>query len=130
MRSVVLSLSVVMSVGMLSGCASVGPTVSKPAVAPKGAFTEMASYYAQKFHGRPTASGEIFDINKMTAAHKKLKFGTYVRVTNLKNGKTVKVKINDRGPFVKGRVIDLSPAAARKIDMMKDGIVDVEVEIL
>lgn len=74
-----------------------------------------ASYYADKFNGRNTASGEIFDNNKYTAAHKKLPFGTKVRVTNQANGKSVIVKINDRGPFVKGRHIDLTKRAFRDI---------------
>ncbi|MEM6299274.1 MAG: septal ring lytic transglycosylase RlpA family protein [Bacteroidota bacterium] len=89
-----------------------------------------ASYYADKFHGRTTASGEKYDKNKMTAAHKKLPFGTRVRVTNKTNGKTIIVRINDRGPFVKGRIIDLSRAAATKVDMIRAGVVDVKMEVL
>ncbi len=92
--------------------------------------TGMASWYGKKFNGRPTASGEIFDMYKLTAAHKKLPFGTRVRVTNLKNGKSVVVKVNDRGPFVRGRIIDLSYAAAKKIKMINDGVVKVRVEIV
>ena len=72
----------------------------------------------------------IFDMNKLTAAHNKLPFGTHVRVTNLKNQKSVVVKINDRGPFVRGRVIDLSYAAAKKIGMVKDGVTKVKIEIV
>ena len=89
-----------------------------------------ASYYADKFNGRKTANGEIFDNNKMTAAHKTLPFGTVVIVKNMKNNKTVKVIINDRGPFVKGRIIDLSKAAAEQIGMIRSGVVDVEVKVL
>jgi rare lipoprotein A len=89
--------------------------------------TGKASYYANKFQGRKTANGEIYRHSKMTAAHRTLPFGTQVTVTNLKNGKTVNVRINDRGPFVKGRVIDLSRGAARKIDMVRDGVVNVEI---
>lgn len=89
-----------------------------------------ASYYADKYDGRQTASGETFRQNKFTAAHKTLKFGTMVRVKNLKNGKTVDVKINDRGPFVQGRIIDLSRVAAEKIDLIQDGVGQVEVRIL
>lgn len=89
-----------------------------------------ASYYADKYDGRKTASGEIFRQNKLTAAHRTLSFGTMVRVKNLKNGKTVDVKINDRGPFVSGRIIDLSRAAAEKIDLVRDGVAEVEVTIL
>ena len=89
--------------------------------------TGVASYYAHKYHGRTTASGERFDMNDLTAAHKTLPFGTRVRVTNLDNGKSVTVRVNDRGPFVKGRVIDLSLAAAKKVDMVHAGLANVEV---
>lgn len=87
-----------------------------------------ATYYADKFEGRKTANGEIFDQSKNTAAHKTLPFGTKVTVKNLKNGKTVKVRINDRGPFVTGRIIDLSKTAAQKIAMVNDGVVSVEIK--
>ncbi len=86
-----------------------------------------ASWYGKKFHGRPTASGEIYDMYKLTAAHKKLPLGTYVKVTNLSNGKSVIVKINDRGPYVRGRIIDLSYAAAKKIGMVKKGVQKVKI---
>lgn len=89
-----------------------------------------ASYYAEFHNGRATANGEIFDSSKLTAAHKTLPFGTVVRVTNLRNKKQVDVVINDRGPFAPGRIIDLSRAAAEQIDMIRDGVVDVQVEIL
>ncbi|WP_207535389.1 septal ring lytic transglycosylase RlpA family protein [Desertivirga arenae] len=94
---------------------------------PKITQTGNASYYAKKFNGRRTASGDKFRSSKRTAAHKTLPFGTKVKVTNLKNGKSVKVKINDRGPFVAGRIIDLSRKAARKIDMLNDGVAKVEI---
>lgn len=93
-------------------------------------FRGLASYYGNEFHGRKTANGEIYDSNKMTAAHKTIPFGTLVRVTNLKNNKSVIVVINDRGPFVEGRIIDLSYAAARQIDMLNDGVVQVVIEIM
>lgn len=93
-------------------------------------FRGFASYYGNEFQGRKTANGEIYDSSKLTAAHKTIPFGTLVKVTNLKNNKSVIVKINDRGPFVEGRIIDLSYAAARQIDMLWDGVVQVEVEIL
>lgn len=89
-----------------------------------------ASYYGREFHGRKTASGEIFDMNAMTAAHRTLPFGTIVRVTNLRNGKSAKVRINDRGPFVSGRDIDLSYAAAKAIDLISSGSMKVKIEIL
>jgi len=87
----------------------------------------VASYYAHKFNGRTTASGEIYDERKMTAAHRDLPFGTTVRVTNLSNNKSVVLKINDRGPFVKGRIIDVSYAAAKKLDFIKEGVIRVRV---
>lgn len=91
-------------------------SVSKP-------FTQTgkASFYADKFHGKRTSSGEKFDMNSYTAAHKTLKFGTLVKVTNKKNGKAVIVRINDRGPYVKSRVLDLSKAAAKSIDLIRSG---------
>ena len=89
-----------------------------------------ASYYAKKFHGRKTANGEIFDMYAMTAAHRKLSFDTVVRVTNLANGMSVVVRINDRGPFVKGRIIDLSYGAAKKIGLVQSGTAKVKLEIV
>lgn len=89
-----------------------------------------ASWYGGKWHGGPTASGERYDKRSMTAAHKRLKFGTRVRVTNLRNGKSVVVRINNRGPYIKGRIIDLSEAAAEKLDMIDAGVVPVKLEIL
>ena len=82
------------------------------------AIEGVASWYGGKFHGRLTSSGEVFDTNEMTAAHRTLPFGTIVKVTNMDNGKSAMVKINDRGPFVDGRIIDLSRAAAEQIDML------------
>ncbi|HET8828031.1 MAG TPA: septal ring lytic transglycosylase RlpA family protein [Pelobium sp.] len=95
--------------------------------APKITQTGKASYYANKFNGRKTASGEIFRNSKLTAAHKTLPFGTKVKVTNLRNGKSVKVRINDRGPFVAGRIIDLSRKAANRIDMKNEGVGNVKI---
>lgn len=88
-----------------------------------------ASYYGADFNGRRTASGEIFNMNNLTAAHRSLPFGTIVKVVNLKNGASAKVTINDRGPFVADRIIDLSQAAAEELDMIGDGVVDVKLEI-
>lgn len=90
--------------------------------------TGNASYYADKFNGRRTANGEIFRQRKKTAASKTLPFGTIVKVKNLSNGKTVKVRINDRGPFVQGRIIDLSKKAARKIGMIRAGVQPVQLK--
>lgn len=95
-----------------------------------GAYTQegIASYYADKYEGRPTASGEIFRQNLLTAAHKTLPFGTMVTITNLKNGKKIRVKINDRGPFVAGRIIDVTSRGAKELDFVRDGIVNVKIE--
>jgi peptidoglycan lytic transglycosylase len=90
----------------------------------------LASWYGGKFQGRVTSSGEVFDTNLLTAAHKTLPFGTVVKVTNLENGRSAVVKINDRGPFVEGRIIDLSRAAAEQIDMVGTGTARVSVEVL
>lgn len=87
-----------------------------------------ASYYADQFHGRRTANGETFNMHELTAAHPSLPFGTWVKVTNLNNGKDVVVRINDRGPFVKGRIIDLSIDAAKEIGIMRSGTVRVKLE--
>lgn len=89
-----------------------------------------ASWYGGKFHGRKTANGEVYNMYKMTGAHKILPMNTMVRVTNLDNGKSTKVRINDRGPFVRGRVIDVSKAAAQELDMIRSGTARVRVETL
>lgn len=90
----------------------------------------LASFYADKFHGRVTASGDIFDQDKMTAAHRTLPFGSKVKVTNIKNKKSITVVINDRGPFVKDRVIDLSKEGAKRLDFIADGVTQVKVEVI
>ena len=89
-----------------------------------------ASYYADKFHGRMTANGETFDMNAMTAAHKTLPFGARLLVRNLGNNRTVVVRINDRGPYVGDRIIDLSKAAAAELDMIRTGTAEVEIKVL
>ncbi|MDN5214087.1 septal ring lytic transglycosylase RlpA family protein [Fulvivirgaceae bacterium BMA12] len=90
----------------------------------------MASYYHNNLHGRATASGELYDKNKLSAAHRSLPFGSKVKVTNLTNQKSVVVIINDRGPYAKKRIIDISYAAAKKIDMIRAGVIEVQLEIL
>jgi len=92
--------------------------------------TGVASYYGAQYHGKPTASGEIFDMNQLTAAHPSYAFGTRVKVTHSGNNRSVIVRINDRGPFIKGRVIDLSRAAAEKLQMAKSGLAQVKLEIV
>ncbi len=92
--------------------------------------TGIASWYGVPYDGRPAASGEIFDMEKLTAAHRALPFQTWVEVTNLSNGKQVDVRITDRGPFVRGRIIDLSMAAARQIDMVRTGTARVRLKVI
>ena len=90
----------------------------------------IASYYSYGFDGKKTTSGEVFDKNALTAAHREFPFGTVLRVTNLANGKTVQVVVTDRGPVDKSRIIDLSEAAAREIGMIQDGTTKVKIEVL
>jgi rare lipoprotein A len=102
--------------------------VSVPSSVPSSELEGLASYYAEPYHGRKTASGEIFDSYKdMTAAHRTLPFNTMVRVTNKTNGREVDVRINDRGPFVQDRVIDLSYRAAKEIDLVGAGVTPVKL---
>jgi rare lipoprotein A len=89
-----------------------------------------ASWYGKKFHGRRTANGERFDMYALTAAHRTLPFGSIVQVTDLENGGSVKVRINDRGPFTGGRIIDLSYAAAKKLRMVDRGVAQVKVTLI
>ncbi|GHC34176.1 hypothetical protein GCM10010082_31080 [Kushneria pakistanensis] len=109
----------------LVGCA--GQQMSD---APGATSSGKASYYSDRHQGARTASGERYDKNAMTAAHRTLAFGTRVRVTNLDNQRQAVVRINDRGPFSRGRVIDLSRAAAGQIGMIKSGVVPVRLEVL
>jgi rare lipoprotein A len=120
---------------LLSACSGKRVPVTQPSRASTSASASdlegLASYYAEPYHGRRTASGEVFDTYKaMTAAHRTLPFNTIVRVKNKANGKEVDVRINDRGPFIAGRIIDLSVRAARAIDMLRPGVVFVKLKIL
>lgn len=120
----------------LSGCAARSPVVigaPPDRVTPRAETTAVsgrASYYGGRFHGRRTASGARFDQNAMTAAHPTLPFGTRVRVTNLANDRSVLVKITDRGPFVRGRIIDVSREAARQLGFLRKGLATVRLEPL
>lgn len=100
----------------------VGMSASKPYNA-----EGKASFYANKFHGRLTSNGEIFNQDSLTCAHRTLPFGTYLKVTNKQNGRAVIVRVNDRGPFIEGRIVDLSRAAAKQLDMVDKGVVRVDV---
>ena len=118
---------------LAAGCAERQPT--QPPQAPASTqerFTQSgkASYYARMHHGQRTANGETHDQNALVAAHRSLPFGTRVRVTNQQNGKQVIVRINDRGPFRRGRIIDVSRAAAAQLDMLERGVVRVRIETL
>ena len=108
-----------------AGCATI-----RPATLERRDQVGLASYYARTHHGRRTASGERFDMQAMTAAHRTLPFGTRVRVTNLANGRRTVVRINDRGPFRRERIIDLSYAAARELGMAGRGITRVRLEVV
>lgn len=122
------------ALGPSAGCAS--RTTPRPVsqLPPATGWTEdgLASWYGGNdgFDGKPTASGEIYDSSLLTAAHRELPLGTVVEVTNLDNGKSVRVRINDRGPFVAGRVIDLSRAAAREIDLLGPGVGPVRLSVV
>jgi rare lipoprotein A len=103
-----------------------------PAAEPGPGWTEsgLASWYGHPYHGRPAANGEIYDMEKLTAAHRTLPFDTWVHVVNITNDKSVDVRITDRGPFIDGRVIDLSHAAARAIDLIGPGVAPVRIELI
>lgn len=98
----------------------------------KSTFTQsgQGSYYADKFRGRPTASGTPYRPSKLTAAHNTLPFGTKIRVTNTRTGRSVKVTVNDRGPHVKGRIVDLSKKAARRIGLVDAGVAPVQLKVV
>jgi rare lipoprotein A len=100
------------------------------AAAPGQVQKGIASYYHDSLHGNKTASGQIYNKNKMSAAHKSLPLGSKVRVTDVRTGKSIVVKVNDRGPFVKGRIIDLSRRAAAELGLLKKGVTPVKVEVL
>src|SRR6202167_2820184 len=108
------------------------PSARAPAPAPPAGSVErgMASWYGHPYHGRRAADGEVYDMETLVAAHRTLPFNTWVRVYNLNNNKTVDVRIIDRGPFVDGRIIDLSHAAAQAIDMIGPGVAQVRLEII
>ncbi|MFN3562169.1 MAG: septal ring lytic transglycosylase RlpA family protein [Chloroherpetonaceae bacterium] len=129
-----VSVFCLLLVTLFSSCQSVvryGGSYESPLSSSSNAKEGMATYYANEFHGKKTASGEIYDKNKLTAASVDLPFGTTVRVTNLDNRKSVVVRINDRMPKnSKGRIIDLSLAGAKAIEMVQSGVVRVRVEVL
>jgi rare lipoprotein A len=114
-------------VGTLTGCASSRRTApTHPGYSERG----LASWYGPGFHGRFTANGEVYDMNELTAAHRTLPFDTIVEVRNRDNGRRTQVRITDRGPFVRGRIIDLSYAAAKDLQMIGPGVVPVEIRVV
>jgi rare lipoprotein A len=125
-------VAVVAACVALAGCAHKKKTGAMPAVPVKIGHTEtgIASWYGHPYDGRQSASGEIYNMDAMVAAHRTMPFGTWVRVNNLNNGKTVEVRIIDRGPFVRGRIIDLSHAAAGAIDMIGPGTARVRLLVI
>lgn len=125
--SLIKPITLLLFSACLSAC-STGPISSADAV--DYVQQGKASFYANKFQGRQTASGERFNQTALTAAHKRLPFGSKVRVTNLANRKTTVVRINDRGPFVSGRIIDLSRSAFERIAHTGEGVIEVKIEVL
>jgi rare lipoprotein A len=124
-RGLALALACVLA---FAGCSHApGP---QPSPDDSGGATGLASYYADKFEGRRTASGAVYHRDALTAAHRTLPFGTRVRVTRLETGRSVEVEINDRGPQRKDRIIDVSRRAAEKLDLVGDGVARVRIEIL
>jgi rare lipoprotein A len=116
----------------IAGCSHHAAHVTPPLAPARLGSTEtgVASWYGFPYHGRRAASGEVYDMQQLTAAHRTLPFQTWVEVTNLSNGKQVDVRINDRGPFAKGRILDLSQAAARDIDMLRAGTARVRLKVI
>jgi len=137
-------LFLVLALMLIVGCAHRGarqPSGSSPAPTPaptpvaeivEEGYTEkgIASWYGEPYHGRRTASGEVYDMHRMTAAHKTLPFGSIVKVNRRDTGADVKVRVNDRGPFIEGRIIDLSFAAAKKIGLDRDGVAPVKIKVV
>jgi rare lipoprotein A len=140
MKSIPFVAIVLCSAFILQGCGITGRTASGSAEIPSKRTTKVkdvnaietgvASWYGPDFHGRQTANGEKYDMNGMTAAHRTLPFNTMVLVENLDNGKTVEVRINDRGPFAKNRIIDLSKAAASQVEMIGPGTARVRIYLM
>jgi rare lipoprotein A len=116
--------------GLLAACQAPPPMPPPAAKAPAYVEVGLASWYGPGFQHHPTAAGDRFEANGLTAAHRTLPLNSLVRVTNLENGRAVVVRINDRGPFAHDRVIDLSAAAARALGMKKDGLAQVRIELV
>jgi len=120
----------VAALGAATPTLAADPATAPTAAAADAVETGLAAVYSDKLHGRPTASGQRYDRNRLTAAHKTLPFGTLVKVTNPKNDKSVTVRINDRGPVQAGRILDLSPAAARSLGMGPKSLAEVNAQVV
>lgn len=125
-----IRLALALAAALLLAAGSIGCATTRGATLSRDARVGVASYYAHAHQGRRTASGERFDMDELTAAHRTLPFGTRVRVTNLANGRRAVVRINDRGPYKGKRIIDLSYAAARELGMVGRGITRVRLEVV
>jgi rare lipoprotein A len=134
MRIILVSSALLLFL-LVQGCTLVGTGAGEsgphPADSP-AAWTQTgtASWYGEPFHGRTTASGERYDMNDLTCAHKTLPFGTRIRVQNLDNGRSVTLRVNDRGPFVEGRIVDVSRRAAQELGMMGPGTARVRITVV
>lgn len=147
-RNLIFSCAVVATICVLLNCAvspkyrtrvAAATIISDLDITPPGdlidaraIYTEegISSWYGPNFHGNPTANGEIFDMNKVSAAHKDFPLGTWLRVTNKSNNKKILVRVNDRGPFIEGRILDLSRKAAELLDFKIAGLTEVKIEVL
>ena len=138
-RQALGSVSVLLIGALFQGCALVGETTPETPTPPARPVPEapenwtetgIASWYGEPFHGRITASGETYDMDRLTAAHPTLPFGTRILVENLDNGRTVTLRVNDRGPFVKDRILDVSRRAARELEMLGPGTARVRVTVV
>ena len=131
LRSSVLFLSATL---FLQGCSLAGGRATPPPTPggsrPGWTQTGIASWYGEPYHGRTTASGEEYDMNQLTCAHRTLPFGTRIRVHNLENGRSVTVRVTDRGPFVEGRIVDVSRRAAQELEMLGAGLARVRITVL
>jgi rare lipoprotein A len=125
-----LIVAVAFAAALLAVPAPVTRAPSQADEAPVWTQNGKVSWYGPGFHGRRTANGEIFDTNEMTMAHRSLAFGSKVRVTNLDNGRSIVVRVNDRGPYVGGRIADLSRAAASRLGFVEDGVVRARIELI
>jgi rare lipoprotein A len=127
-----IGVALLVGMALLAGCARPRAVVTAPVTRPTVGHEEvgLASWYGVPYHGRRTASGEIYDMHQMTAAHRSLPFGTWLAVENRSNGRVAELRVNDRGPFVDGRILDLSYGAARVLDGIGPGVIPVRLRVI